>query len=135
MIERTDINNVLSQIRSMQQRMNQPVENNMNQIQQPLQNNIINHQLDGVRTAIAVDNVDVKNTPSFGTMFKSAVDNVNATQKHSADLSTRFEQGDPSLDLPQVMIALEKSTVSFQAMTQVRNKLISAYQDIMNMPI
>jgi flagellar hook-basal body complex protein FliE len=60
---------------------------------------------------------------------------VNANQKASGDLQKRFEQGDPSVDLPEVMIAMQKSSVSFQAMTQVRNKLVEAYKDVMNMPV
>jgi flagellar hook-basal body complex protein FliE len=39
------------------------------------------------------------------------------------------------VNLPEVMIALQKASLSFQAMTEVRNKLVNAYQDIMNMPI
>ena len=73
--------------------------------------------------------------PDFKTMFGSAVDKVNEQQKTAAQLATRFEQGDPAIDLPEVMIALQKSSVSFQAMTQVRNKLVEAYKDIMNMPV
>jgi flagellar hook-basal body complex protein FliE len=68
-------------------------------------------------------------------MFKNAINNVNENQKVAADLANRFEQGDPSIDLPEVMIALQKSSVSFQAMTQVRNKLVEAYKDVMNMPV
>jgi flagellar hook-basal body complex protein FliE len=73
--------------------------------------------------------------PDFQTMFKTAIDNVNENQKVAGNLATRFEQGDASIDLPEVMIALQKSSVSFQAMTQVRNKLVEAYKDIMNMPV
>ena len=68
-------------------------------------------------------------------MFKNAIDTVNTHQKTSAELATRFEQGDPSVDLPEVMIAMQKSSVSFQAMTQVRNKLVEAYKEVMNMPV
>jgi flagellar hook-basal body complex protein FliE len=50
-------------------------------------------------------------------------------------MAVAYEKGDPTIDLPQVMIAAEKASVSFQAMTQVRNRLVSAYEDIMKMPI
>ncbi|GGY39564.1 hypothetical protein GCM10011297_10960 [Bacterioplanes sanyensis] len=73
--------------------------------------------------------------PDFQTMFSNAVNNVAMKQKQASELATRFEQGDPSIDLPEVMIARQKSSVSFQAMTQVRNKLIEAYKDVMNMPV
>lgn len=82
-----------------------------------------------------VSEVGDSSVPSFQTMFKNAVNNVNEQQQVANNLATRFEQGDASIDLPEVMIALQKSNVSFQAMTQVRNKLVDAYKEIMNMPV
>lgn len=73
--------------------------------------------------------------PNFQTMMGNAVDNVNQNQKLAADLARRFEEGEAGIDLPEVMIAMQKSSVSFQAMTQVRNKLVEAYKDVMNMPV
>jgi flagellar hook-basal body complex protein FliE len=75
------------------------------------------------------------NTPSIGEMMGNAINQVNETQMHSGNLSTRYTQGDPNVDLPEVMVAMQKSSVSFQAMSQVRNKLLEAYKDVMNMPI
>lgn len=74
-------------------------------------------------------------TPDFQTMFRNAIGAVNQNQQVASDVARRFEEGDPTIDLPQVMIAMQKSSVSFQAMTQVRNKLVEAYKDIMNMPV
>lgn len=74
-------------------------------------------------------------TPSIGEMMGNAVNQVNDTQMHAGSLSTRYTQGDPNIDLPEVMVAMQKSSVSFQAMSQVRNKLLEAYKDIMNMPV
>ncbi len=71
----------------------------------------------------------------FGNLLKQTIEKVNEYQTQASDLSTRFEAGDESVNLTQVMIAMQKSTVSLQAMTQVRNKLVNAYQEIMNMPI
>lgn len=71
----------------------------------------------------------------FGKALKSALDNVNQTQQTASKLSAKFDAGDPKIDMAEVMIAIQKANVSFQAVTQVRNKLVSAYQDIMNMPI
>jgi flagellar hook-basal body complex protein FliE len=73
--------------------------------------------------------------PSLGEMMGNAINQVNATQQHAGSLSTRYTQGDPNIDLPEVMVAMQKSSVSFQAMSQVRNKLLEAYKDIMNMPV
>lgn len=71
----------------------------------------------------------------FSNALKTALDGVNASQQTAKALSERFEKGDPKVDLSQVMISMQKANVSFQAVTQVRNKLVGAYQDIMNMPI
>lgn len=73
--------------------------------------------------------------PSIGEMMGNAINQVNDTQMHAGSLSTRYTQGDPNIDLPEVMVAMQKSSVSFQAMSQVRNKLLEAYKDIMNMPV
>ena len=73
--------------------------------------------------------------PDFTEMFSSAVNAVNETQQTSSALGTAYQQGDPGVSLSQVMVASQKASVSFQALTQVRNKLVEAYQDVMNMPI
>ncbi len=72
--------------------------------------------------------------PDFGKLMQQAIDEVNATQMQAASLTQAFELGE-NVDLSQVMIAVNKSRVSFEALTQVRNKLLSAYQDVMNMPV
>lgn len=75
-------------------------------------------------------------TPTdFQGMLTKALASVNTTQQEARVLSERFDRGDPKVDLSEVMIASQKANVSFQAITQVRNKLVSAYQEIMNMPI
>ncbi len=71
----------------------------------------------------------------FGELFNRAIDQVNETQKASANLAKQYEKGAEGVDITDVMIASEKAGVSFQAMMQVRNKLIDAYRDVMNMPI
>ena len=71
----------------------------------------------------------------FAQMLKDSINQVNKTQKAAAELQTRFEAGDPNVNLSEVMVAIQKASVSFQAMTQVRNNLVSAYRDIMNMQI
>ena len=71
----------------------------------------------------------------FSQLLKNSVEAVNETSQASKKLADAFEKGDSSISLAQVMISMEKASVSFQAMTQVRNRLLSAYQDIMNMPV
>lgn len=73
--------------------------------------------------------------PSFADMLGNAVNKVNETQQASNKLAAAFEVGQSGIDLTDVMIASQKASVSFQAMTQVRNKLVQAYQDIMQMPV
>jgi flagellar hook-basal body complex protein FliE len=73
--------------------------------------------------------------PSFSEMLGQAVNKVSETQQASSQLATAFEMGQGGVDITDVMIASQKASVSFQAMTQVRNKLVQAYQDIMQMPV
>lgn len=71
----------------------------------------------------------------FSTLLKSSVDKVNEVQQQAGQLTTAFELGDKNVNLADVMIGLQKANLSFQAMTQVRNRLVSAYQDVMNMQL
>lgn len=74
-------------------------------------------------------------TENFATMFKDAVGAVNNAQQTADKLKKAFEVGDPQVDLPEVMIASEKARVSFEAMVEVRNKLLDAYREIMQMQV
>ncbi|MES9968824.1 MAG: flagellar hook-basal body complex protein FliE [Candidatus Thiodiazotropha sp.] len=71
----------------------------------------------------------------FGDLLKQSIDHVNSAQKEASELRSAFERGEGDMDLAQVMIAAQKSSLSFEAMVQVRNKLVEAYKDVMNMPI
>ena len=73
--------------------------------------------------------------PDFSDILKQSVDKVNEAQLDSKKLQDAFQMGDPNVQVSEVMVAMQKSNVSFQAMLQVRNKLVSAYQEIMNMQI
>jgi flagellar hook-basal body complex protein FliE len=75
------------------------------------------------------------NGPGFAQLLKQGIDSVNSSQQSADALASAWEKGTPGVDLARVMIETQKASVSFQALTQVRNRLISAYQDIMNMPI
>ena len=68
-------------------------------------------------------------------MLTESINKANDAQHAAGDLKEAFTRGDEGVELPQVMVALQEASISFQAMTQVRNKLLSAYQDIMNMPV
>jgi flagellar hook-basal body complex protein FliE len=71
----------------------------------------------------------------FAAMLKQSIESVNDTQQTAGKMAAAFETGDASVSLAEVMIASQKASVSFQAMLQVRNKLVEAYQDVMNMPM
>lgn len=71
----------------------------------------------------------------FAELLKSSINAVADAQNTATDMAAALELGDKSVSLPEVMIALQKASLSFQAMTEVRNKLVNAYQEIMNMPI
>ena len=72
---------------------------------------------------------------SFSSVLKQGLDAVNATQAQAADVAARFERGDPNVELSQVMLESQKATVALRATVEVRNRLVNAYQEIMNMPI
>ncbi|MBP8127385.1 MAG: flagellar hook-basal body complex protein FliE [Aeromonadaceae bacterium] len=71
----------------------------------------------------------------FGQVLKSALENVNSLQADANSLRTRFDMGDRSINLSDVMIAGQKSSIAFEATVQVRNKVVEAYKTIMNMPV
>lgn len=72
---------------------------------------------------------------SFATVLKQGLDRVNEAQSRASDLATKFERGVPGVELSQVMLESQKASVAFRATVEVRNRLVSAYQEIMNMPI
>lgn len=71
----------------------------------------------------------------FSTALKTMLDDVNGAQTKAKVMGERFALGDDSVNLSDVMIASQKASIAFQATVQVRNKLVSAYQDIMNMQV
>jgi flagellar hook-basal body complex protein FliE len=72
---------------------------------------------------------------AFSNVLKQGIDQVNQAQQRASELATKFERGVPGVELPQVMLEMQKASVSFRAITEVRNRFVSAYQEIMNMPI
>jgi flagellar hook-basal body complex protein FliE len=71
----------------------------------------------------------------FAKILKQGLDSVNSTQMKAADLANKFERGVPGVELPQVMLEMQKANVSFRALAEVRNKFVDAYREIMNMPL
>ena len=71
----------------------------------------------------------------FGQLLKSAVEQVNTVQQTASQLNQEFAGGNQDVELHEVMISLQKANISFQSMIQVRNRLVMAYQEIMNMQV
>ena len=74
-------------------------------------------------------------TPAFGALLKQSLDAVNTQQQTATNAADAFERGVKGVDLATVMLESQKAAVSFRAVTEVRNRLVNVYQDIMNMPI
>jgi flagellar hook-basal body complex protein FliE len=70
----------------------------------------------------------------FADALKSALDGVGSTQNKAENLSAAYERGEVT-DVAKVMLARQEAGVAFEATLQVRNRLLSAYQDIMRMGV
>ncbi|MGV6817939.1 MAG: flagellar hook-basal body complex protein FliE [Thiotrichales bacterium] len=104
--------------------------NNANQLLQQLQSMARQAKMPeaGVSSQLATSG-------EFGNALRQSIRAVNDQQKKSGALSAAFEREDPRVDLAQVMIEGQKSKLAFEALLQVRNRLVTAYQDIMRMPV
>jgi len=72
---------------------------------------------------------------AFASLMSKGLNAVNETEQRAGQLQEAFQRGDPNVDLSQVMIQMQKANVAFRAVTEVRNRLVSAYQEIMNMQV
>lgn len=73
--------------------------------------------------------------PDFASLLQQSIDQVNSVQKTAEAEQVAFQSGSPDANLQDVMVSLQKASLSFQTMVQVRNKLVTAYQEIMNMQV
>lgn len=71
----------------------------------------------------------------FTQALKAAVAGTSQMQNQAADIARRYQAGDPAVGLEQMMISMNEASVSFQGLLATRNKLVQAYQDIMNMQV
>jgi len=93
-------------------------------------------QMSAVARGEAVTGVSApSNTTDFSGLLGQMVDKVNDSQKASAALQRDFTLGDKQVDMAEVMVAMQKARVHFETMVQVRNRLVSAYEEIMRMPV
>jgi flagellar hook-basal body complex protein FliE len=122
MTDRVDINRLLLEMRSIKS------QTQAFQSQGLAAKDVVN-PAGGVRGAEKV------NGPQFGELMAQAIGKVNDVQQASGATATAYIKGDPNVDVTDVMIASQKASVAFESMVQVRNKLVEAYKDVMNMPI
>ena len=71
----------------------------------------------------------------FANLLKGTVDHIASMQNQATSLADAYEAGDKSVDLTKVMLEVQKAGLAFRAMTEVRNKLVDAYQQVMNMTV
>ena len=71
----------------------------------------------------------------FASLMKNSVDQVASMQNQATALADAYEAGDKSVDLTKVMLEVQKASLAFRAMTEVRNKLVDAYTQVMNMSV
>ena len=104
-----DVRSVLSQIRALQTQANAPSR--------------------------SVTQANETAAPAFGRVMEAALDKVSFSQTQAADLQTKFQLGDANTDLASVMLASSRAQVEFKGLVETRNRMVRAYQDIMNMPL
>ncbi len=71
----------------------------------------------------------------FSKLIEDSIKSVNDQNMKAADTAKAFELNDPDVPLSEVMIEMQKARVSFEALKQVRNQLVDAYKQVMNMPL
>jgi flagellar hook-basal body complex protein FliE len=113
------VDSVLAQIRQLQQqtRIGAPA------------------QLRPTAPSAGVEAAGASGSVSFANVMRQGLERVNEMQSRASHMATQFERGVPGVELSQVMIESQKASVAFRATVEVRNRLVNAYQEIMNMPI
>jgi flagellar hook-basal body complex protein FliE len=89
----------------------------------------------GQSVGIAPSGAEAVQSSQFSNLMTQSIADVNASMQESKALTAAFESGDPSVSLAEVMITAQKASLQFTGMTEVRNKLLNAYQEVMNMPV
>ena len=73
--------------------------------------------------------------PSFSDVLFNSINEINKTQVEAKSKTQQWMSGSSDIALNDVMLAMQKSSISFSFGMQARNKMISAYQEIMNTPV
>lgn len=128
---------MLAQLQKMQQQMRTlsmaSADNQM--LNQNVNNTPVFNQPEVTITSGAAPIEQTDNVGAFANMLHEAFETVNNLQNDSSNKQTRFDLGDRSMTLSDVMLASQKASISFDATLQVRNKMIEAYKTISQMQI
>ncbi len=91
--------------------------------------------LGGLRSPLAARPAGTGEAAGVAESFKSALRDVSQAQNQASSLQTRVQMGDPKVSLEETMLAMQKAQIGFQATLHVRNRMVQAYTDIMNMSV
>lgn len=91
--------------------------------------------ISGAGSSLGLQQTQSTGKLDFAEALKASLNQVNNVQLNAETLGKNFAMGDDKVSLSDVMISMQKANISFQATVQVRNKLVAAYHDIMNMQI
>ena len=92
------------------------------------------NSVSGVSGAAGVSQSGLAEPGGFATTFQTQLQKINAINARAGALTVAYERGDET-DIAKVMLARQESSIAFEATLQVRNKVLSAYKDIMSMPV
>ena len=102
--------------------------------QQLLERSSTLQEIHQTRETIAAPATEPTGGGGFAETLRGALDGVNSAQANASALTEGYERGEVT-DIAKVMLARQEAGVAFEATMQVRNKLLSAYQDIMRMGV
>jgi len=122
------VNAILSQIRSYHDQISRPQPT-----RDPLHDDA--PRSNAVESTYAPQSAAAQPLPGFTETLRGALGAVNRSQQQADALVDAFERGEPQAGLAQVMVAAQQSQLAFRATVETRNRLVQAYQDVMNMPI
>jgi flagellar hook-basal body complex protein FliE len=71
----------------------------------------------------------------FSAALSQALKSVSATQAQATEMQRQVQLDNPNVSIEETMVAMQKAQIGFQATLQVRNKLVQAYSDVMNMQV
>lgn len=95
---------------------------------------IINHTIGNITNEFQTNIIRPNSQQSFEDVVKNAINKISNMQKGTDAQIQSFLRGEP-IDLHNIMISLEKSSISFKLLTEIRNKALTAYEEIMKMPL